>query len=1083
MRVNHLLKRLLTVLCGLVLGASALLAQNTITVKGTILDPEKQPVIGAAVMQAGTSNGTATDLDGNFSLTVPMGADLTVSAIGYETLTVKATSSTLNITLNEESTQLDETVVVGYGTQKKASLTSAIANIRDEELNATKQADVTASLQGKVPGLLIRQVGGSAGDFDTDLNIRGFGEPIVVIDGVVRTAQRRGRQFSGNSFSNSSTSILSQLNPEDIESISVLKDASASLYGIGSQNGVILVTTKKGTVGKPTVRYTNTISFGVPTAIPEEVDIVTNLKYQNEMYANIHYPARYSDELIQHYINGDPGYVDTKWMDEVLKKNSFQQNHSVSVSGGNQQTQYYLSTRFNQDTGIYDGEGLGYKAFNFQGNVTTKITDNMTVVYQSSFDVNKRMGMSSNNSESNFFYYVAYSERIMAPTVYGNPSHYTYASGEHWNPVAILDTETMGYSKTSMHNYNNSLDVKYDAPFLKGLQLDAFASLNVSQRLTGVLDKSMAVYDYWTDEVIEAAKGTSQYAENWNKNMTLYGKLQANYNKRWNNHNLSTMVAAETRIGWNKSIGGSAQYGAFYTHDTVSQAVSAGGSGTPSGSRGDSATAGYLGRIAYDYQGRYLVEVTGRYDATYLYAPGHRWGFFPAYSLGWRISDEPFFKKIFPWINNLKLRWSDGMTGQSQGSAYAWQLGYTTTSNYVFEPGQSTLGYANTSAAETILSWQRVRMMNFGVDFEMGRGIFGGSVDVFRRTRSGIGASSIYSSKVPDFYGISLPQYNLNSAENVGIELQISHRHKIGDFNYRLTATATYARNRNTYTASNETAQYGSHEAYYKSFMEGRWSNALGGQTYHWTTKEGEQFHSWAEINDYNIYSGAAPNQLLPGMYKIEDRNGDGTINSSDMYYTFGSGAGDGLNWGGPAGNNPPLQFGLMVFMNYKSVDLSATFSGAALDHRFISLHGTYGYGYYGTFYKNYESHYHLADGYTDPFDPNSVWVEGYYPALRKTDGGYVTSGNGTYAFTQPYNWINSTYLRLKSLEIGYTFPRNLTSKIGITQARIYASGTNLLTFCDKLLKPYDPERGFGWIGGGGSPLIKTYSFGVNINF
>ena len=863
MKTNSLLKRLFSVLAGLVLGASALLAQNTITVRGTILDAEKQPVIGAGVIQTGTTNGTATDVDGHFTLTVPAGADLTIQAIGYETLTVKATSSTLNITLNEEATQLDETVVVGYGTQKKASLTAAIANIRDEELNATKQVDVTASLQGKVPGLLIRQVGGSAGDFDTDLNIRGFGEPIVVIDGVVRTAQRRGRQFGGNNFSNSSTSILSQLNPEDIESISVLKDASASLYGIGSQNGVILVTTKKGSVGKPTIRYTNTLSIGFPTAIPQEVDIVDNLLYQNEMYANIHYPARYSDELIQHYRNGDPGYVDTKWMDEVLRDHSFQQNHSLSISGGTQQTQYYLSTRFNQDNGIYKGDGLGYNAFNFQGNVTTKVNDNLTVVYQSSFDTNRRLGMSTNNSESNFFYYVAYSERIMAPTVYGNPSHYTYASGEHWNPVAILDIDTMGYSKTAMHNYNNSLDFKYDAPFLKGLTLDAFASFNVSQRQTNVLDKSMSVYDYWTDEVIEAAKGTSQYAENWNKTMSLYGKLQANYNKRWENHNLSTMLAAETRIGWNKSIGGNVKYNDFFTHDTINQGVAS--TGTTSGTRSDSATAGYLGRIAYDYQGKYLVELTGRYDATYVYAPGHRWGFFPAYSLGWRISDEPFFKRIFPWINNFKIRWSDGLTGQQQGSPYAWQLGYTTTSNYVFTAGAPTMGYANSSAAETIISWQRVRMMNFGVDFEVARGLFGGSVDVFRRTRSGIAASSIYSSKVPDFYGISLPQYNLNSAENVGIDLQISHRHRIGDFNYRLTATATYARNRNTYTASNETANYGSHEAFYKSYMEGRWSNALGGQTYHWADG-GVQFHNWGEINDYNIYTGTSPNNLLPGM-------------------------------------------------------------------------------------------------------------------------------------------------------------------------------------------------------------------------
>ena len=1073
------LKRLCSVMLGLVLSVPFMLAQNTITVRGTVIDANKQPVIGAAVVQVGTTNGAAADIDGNFTLTCPAGADLEVSSIGYTTVVVKA-AATLTVTLEEENTTLDETVVVGYGTTKKASLTAAIANIRDEELNATKQADVTASLQGKVPGLLIRQVGGSAGDFDTDLNIRGFGEPIVVIDGVVRTAQRRGRQFSGGSYSSSSSAILSQLNPEDIESISVLKDASASLYGIGSQNGVILVTTKKGTIGKPTVRYTNTLSFGVPTALPEEVDIVTNLRYQNEMYANINYPARYSEELIQHYVNGDPGYVDTKWMNEVLKKFSFQQNHSLSVSGGNNQTQYYLSTRYNQDQGLYKGEGLGYNAFNFQGNVTTKITDHLTAVYQSSFDVNKRVGMSTTNSETNFFYYVAYSERIMAPTVYGNPNHYTYASGEHWNPVAILDLDTMGYSKTSMNNYNNSLDLKYDAPFLPGLQFDAFASFNVSQRQTNLLDKSMAVYDYWTDEVVEAAKGTTQYNEGWNKSQTLYGKFQVNYAKRWGQHNFSAMVAAETRIGWNKNVGGTVQYGGFFTHDTISQGVSSSSSAT--GTRSDSATAGYLGRLSYDWQGKYLVEVTGRYDGTYVYAPGHRWGFFPAYSLGWRVSDEPFFKNTFPWFNNLKLRWSDGMTGQQQGNPYAWQLGYSTTSDYVFTPNSPTRGYANTAAAETIVSWQRVRMMNFGIDFEMGRGLFGGSFEVFKRTRSGIAASSIYSSKVPDFYGISLPQYNLNSAENVGIELQVSHRKTFGPFNYRLTATATYARNRTTYTASNETAQYGSHEAYYKSFMEGRWANALGGQTYHWADG-GVQFHNWAEINDYNIYTGSAPNQLLPGMYKIEDRNGDGRITSADTYYTFGSGAGDGLNFGGPAGNNPPLQFGLMVFMGYKDFDLSATFSGATLDHRFISLHGTYGYGYYGTFYKNYEDHYHLADGYTDPFDPNSVWVEGYFPALRKVDGGYVTSGNGTYAYTQPYNWMNSSYLRLKSLEIGYTLPRNLTSKIGVRQARIYVSGTNLLTFCNKLLKPYDPERGFGWIGGGGSPLIKTYSFGVNINF
>ena len=467
-------------------------------------------------------------------------------------------------------------------------------------------------------------------------------------------------------------------------------------------------------------------------------------------------------------------------------------------------------------------------------------------------------------------------------------------------------------------------------------------------------------------------------------------------------------------------------------------------------------------------------------DGNYRYAPGHRWGFFPAYSLGWRVSEEPFFKNLFPWMNNFKLRWSDGQTGGAQGTAYAWQLGYTSTNtNYAFNAGSPVVGYQNNSAAQTIISWQHVRMSDFGFDFEVKRGLIGGSVDWFWRNTTGIAANSIYSSIVPDFYGISLPQYNLNASQNVGIDLQLSHRQQIGQFNYRITATATYSRRRQTKIASTETAQYGSHQAYYSSFMEGRWENARSGSNYRWANG-GEQFHNWAEINDYNIYTGSAVSNLLPGMYKIEDRDGNGVINSMDQYYSWGANA-SGLMGGG---NNPPLQFGLMVFLNWKDFDLNASFSGASLDNKFISLSGPYGYGYFKKFYDTYRDHYRLAEGYSDPFDPQAQWIEGYWPALTTASGGYAQNGNATYRYTQPYNWINATYLRLKSVEFGYTLPRNLTGKIGLKSARIYFSGTNLLTFCNKLLKPYDPERNFGWIGGGGgAPIMKTYSVGVNINF
>ncbi|MBR2226989.1 MAG: TonB-dependent receptor plug domain-containing protein, partial [Bacteroidales bacterium] len=256
MKSIQLLKRMASVLAGFVLGVTMLSAQGTLTVKGTVLDAEKQPVIGAAVLQAGTTNGAATDIDGNYTITVPAGATLEVSAIGYETLRVVANSSTLNITLQEESTELEETVVVGYGTQKKASLTSAITNIQAEDITATKQSDLVSSLQGKVPGLQIRQNSGAVGWFDQDISLRGYGAPLVIIDGVAR--QSRSRQYWGWVDNNSSSSAaLAELNPEDIESITVLKDASASIYGLGAQNGVILVTTKKGQIGKPSVSYSN----------------------------------------------------------------------------------------------------------------------------------------------------------------------------------------------------------------------------------------------------------------------------------------------------------------------------------------------------------------------------------------------------------------------------------------------------------------------------------------------------------------------------------------------------------------------------------------------------------------------------------------------------------------------------------------------------------------------------------------------------------------------------------------------------------------------------------------------------------
>ena len=1065
MRTNNFLKRLVALGLGLVLGAGLMSAQN-LTVKGSVLDAEKQPVIGAAVLQVGTTNGAACDLDGNFTITVPSGAELEVSAIGYETLRVKVTSSTMHITLQEESTELEETVVVGYGTQKKASLTSSITNIQAEDITSTKQSDLVSSLQGKVPGLQIRQNSGAVGWFDQDISLRGYGAPLVIIDGVAR--QSRSRQYWGWYDNNSSSSAaLAELNPDDIESITVLKDASASIYGLGAQNGVILVTTKKGQIGKPSVTYSNTLTFGVPTALPKEVDIATYMEVYNEMTRNNRKnpTTTYSDEEIAHYRNGDPGYENFSWWDAIFKSHTFSQVHNVSIRGGNQQTTYYLSGNFTNQDAIYRANTGDYNRYGFTANFTTKITPNLSVSFQSAINVTSQE-MPPANTTQNAMYYALLTPRSVHATTRDNPDHYSSNVAENRNAVALMESSIAGSKKDNDVAFRNNLDVKYEAPFLKGLVLQASAAYDVVERKNSSLTKHFPLYDYESDILAAYNPDKNQYSENWNTYTKYYGRLQANYNTTIaRSHHLGATLAAEATINKLRSISASREFGDFYTHDIISQGTA--DTQTNSGSRSSSAAAGYVGRVNYDYQGKYLVELMARYDGTYLYAPGHRWGFFPSYSLGWRVSEEKFFKSILPQVNNLKFRWSDGLTGYSQGDPYGYMVAYSTNGSTVFTDGAAITGYANHSPAQTIISWAKVRMMDFGFDFEVWRGLLGGGVDWFWRNTSGIAAASTAS--VPDMYGQSLPQENLNKSQNVGIDLSLSHRNHIKDFNYRVMFTATFSRSRTTYDASMENYPWASANAYYASNAVGRWSDAHSASTYHWLNGN-PQFTSWQEIYDSNVYYGNMK-EMLPGMYKLEDRNGDGVISSSDMYYTW-------------AETNPPLQFGLVLSGSWKGFDFNATFNAATLVSKAVSLSGGMGYGFFTTFYENYMDRWHTADPKADPFDPNTQWVSGYWPAMSLATSAYDTASNVTYRVNQPYDYVDGTYLRLKSLEVGYTFQADLLRKIHIRSLRVYMNGTNLLTFCNKLLKPYDPERNQNsYLGVAGTPLMKNFSAGVNINF
>ena len=1077
MRKTNLLKRVVSVALGLVLGASALLAQNTITVTGTVTDAQKEPIIGASVLQQGTTVGAATDVDGNFTLTVPEGAVLEFSSIGFETRTLKA-SPRMNVILVEDSELLNETVVVGYGVQKRESLTGSISQIRSEDIAATKTADGVAALQGKIPGLLITQNSGKPGAFASEINLRGFGTPMVVVDGVVRSTTRTRKSTTYNTNPNAlesytDLSVLQELNPDDIESISVLKDASATIYGLGAQNGVILITTKKGQVRKPSVNFSANVSLASPV-VPRDVESWTSfMKWENAMSDVAKMSHRFSDETIAAYERGDEGLVYTDWYNEVYRKFAVNQQYNVSLTGGTETVNYYFGANYADDNPVLKGDAYGYKRYGFNGNISVKLTPALTMRYTTSVRQSNNLGMGDFDMDWNIFYYIYQSNPMVGVHTKDNPNHYSDVE-EHTNPVALLDTDASGFTKTDRKDFSNTVDFTYDAPFLKGLQFQATGAYDFGRMKQRTLVKKMKLYNYLTDisEQGMETRQETQYAEMWNDNTRVYGRFQALYNRQFGAHSISAMLGGELTSITNAMIGASRYYGVdgdhyLYTHDVINQALAS--RDDNQGTRSSSRTAGYIGRLNYNYMGKYLVEVMGRYDGNYMFQRGKRWSLFPSYSVGWRISEEKFFKNIFPYVNNLKFRWSDGFTGAPQGSAYAYINGYTASGSWVFSDGGTTTGYANSQVANTILTWAKVRMMDFGVDWELWQGKFGGTFDWFKRQM--LGTAAVRNASLPDFYAVSLPSENLNRSENVGMELSLYHRNSIGNFSYRVQATATFSRNRPTYIESENTRVYKSSMDYWKNGTLNRWNGYMGGSTYHWT---GNRFTS---VNDANasevLYTTDGSKEgnrgLIVGQYELVDRNGNGYIDGEDVFYTWG-------------GGNPPLQFGLNFSGSYKNFDFALLFNGATMKYKSYGLSAYAGFGKLNYLPSHYTDAYHVANYGDDPWNPETQWVEGYWPALVRV--AQVGSYNSpSYGNNQPYNYVNASFLRLKTIELGYRVSPNFLRKMGIKSARVFFNGGNLLTICNPLLKYVDPESNDSGRAGGEFQINKTYSFGFNLNF
>ena len=573
---------LFTLAMALTLIGSIQLGAQNMSVKVNVVD-SYGPVAGASVMVKGTSNGQATDLDGNATIdNVDAKSVLVISFIGCTTQEVTVGNrSTIDVVLVEDAEMLEETVLVGYGTQKKESLTSAITSVRSEDVTKTKQNDVVTALQGKVPGLLIRQSGGTPGSFGADISLRGYGAPLIVIDGVVRS----------NGYSNANKGIntdleFSQLNPEDIESISVLKDASASIYGLGAGNGVIMVTTKKGSaMKKPSVTYSNVFSFGRPK-MPQEVDIVDYVKMSNEMADVAKFNRPFSDEDIKAAENGT--LANFSWWNAAMKHHSTTQTHNLSVRGGNETLTYFISGSFNDDRSIYNSpNNFWYQRYTLRGNFTFKLTNDLSVDYQTSFrataSANPANDDSYNEKSNMIFNYIAFSDRFTPATVKDNPNHYTYqGQSPTENPIAMMD-HNLNYTDKRGRSFTNTLNVNYNPSFVKGLKILLQGAYDFNYDGTYTKKTVYPLYSYETDEILGYGGDENSYREVVVERERLYGRFQANYNKVWGKHNLSAMVAAELTKMNTRNQTSKRLFGDFFTHSTVSSGLA--GTDTATGTR------------------------------------------------------------------------------------------------------------------------------------------------------------------------------------------------------------------------------------------------------------------------------------------------------------------------------------------------------------------------------------------------------------------------------------------------------------------------------------------------------------------
>lgn len=1029
--------------------------QQQTTVTGKIVDATTgEPMAGVNILVVGTTIGAISGADGSYTLqAVDRNGSLRFSFIGYVTQTVPVNGrSVVNVAMQPEVTGLEEVVVVGYGSQKKETLTGSVASVKTEQLVSTKSISVAAAIQGKIPGVQIRQQTGEPGTFNSRISVRGFGTPLLVIDGVVRDQM----------------DDFERLNPEDIESISVLKDAAASIYGLGAANGVFIVTTKKGFAGKTEFSLNTMYSFKTPTNDWKTINVdAYTMRYMwNEMSRNSENSANVTSpsELEKWKAGTEPGYTDYNWWANLVRDYVTSSELTFNARGGNDVVTYFTSFGYNNDGGYFkNNELMQYDRYTFRNNVEAKLAKGLKM--NISFYGRYENTLNPTRGTTWTFKRIITNDRGIGPYTLDGKHNYTMVPSENTNVFAELSREASGYNQTLRFQYQSTVDLNYEVPFVKGLSIGVLGAYDGQANDSRTLYKNFMLYDYLSGNPATTSVAPTTFSNTISTFRRMEVQTKMTYRRNFGPHNVSGTLVYQARKIDNNSVMGRRQYDDLYTKDIINQ-----GSLTnmrAEGTRSEEAYLSYIGRFNYDYKGKYLLEFSFREDGSYRYAPSQRWGFFPAVSAGWRIGQESFFKNTFAFISDLKLRASWGKSGQDAGSAFQYYEGYSwggVSGGFIFAPGVLTLGMVPPGIVNSNLTWVNTTTYDAGFDLDMWRGKLGFVFDVFKRDVNGVLATR--STQLPNTFGASFPQENLNSQWQQGFDFSISHRNTIGQFNYGLTGSFTYSRTwlkhveRNPNQSTWDVWKNGSDTYDDKGRLQGRvWGYKRDG--------------IYTDITQYETAPLCGGNQgnymMLPGMDRIVDVNGDGVIDGNDQLPIMWSGA----------GTNPPLQFGLNMNASYKNFELVVSFAGSSLFTMAKSRTDQWGYGtQYRFFLARYLDRWHTENDTDNPRDPATKWIPGKWEAL-------TVNANNTTTGLQTDKWrMDASYLRLKSVELAYNLPQKYSRVIGLNNVRVYLNGYNIFTICNDFLKDMDPERDEGAYSAGNTyPLMRSYNIGLNIKF